>query len=735
MKIRSHLLILVLTSVLPIVVFSAIMTLVFWREQRQAFEQRYLDRVRAMSIALDRELDGTIRSLQVLSESPHLKAGDLLSFYEQAQRTLSMQSAWTNIILIDAERARQIINLRRPYGAPLPEADKESLAAVLRAGQPFVPPLSKGPVSGEWATRIMVSGISDSGRRYVLAAVLKPESWLAFLQSYPTPPDATMTLLDQNGIVIARTLNPGRWIGQPASPALYAESRKSPEGAYINKGLEGQWFYTGHSRSKISGWTIATGVPKQGVEAALRESTIMMFAGATATAILAIMLAVVFGRRISQPVTRLARSAHALAGGEQVDEDEDTTVAEVAEVRKAFHESAQKLRAQESVLRETDRRKDEYLAMLGHELRNPLGVITSAVQLLRRKAPLNPELNELREIVEHQTEHMTRLMDDLLDVSRISRGQMHLNTELCDLTKIVRQTAEDYRATLESSGSQLIVNVPDASLWVSGDRTRLAQAVSNLIHNANKFSDPGAVVTVDLSENTAKTQAILVVRDTGIGMEPQVLAHLFEPFSQGFHGIERSRGGLGLGLALVKGLIDMQGGEVRANSEGPGRGAEITIQLPLQPPPATVTAAVPPAEKSSRTYRVLIIEDNGLAARTMKMFLSDQGHIVEFAHTGIDGIAVARRFRPEVVLCDIGLPECDGYTVARELRQETSLNGVYLIAVSGYGQESDKQRAWDAGFDAYLVKPINLTELETMLSDRSQGERKIINGDVSNVAS
>jgi hypothetical protein len=259
MKIRSHLLLLVLGVVVPTLAFSTVMTVVFWREQRHALEQRYLDRARALAIALDRELDGTIRALQVLAASPALQADDLGRFYEQATRTLSRQDTWVNIIVNDPATGRQLLNLRLPFGAPLPEAtvDQATLAAIVTAGRPFVPPLRKGSVSGQYRTAVLLPVQSESGRQYVLVAVIDQSSWLRFLSSYPIAPDATLTLLDQNGIIIARTLNPERWIGQPASPSLYAESRKSPEGAYPSRGLEGQWFYAAHSRSKLAGWTVA----------------------------------------------------------------------------------------------------------------------------------------------------------------------------------------------------------------------------------------------------------------------------------------------------------------------------------------------------------------------------------------------------------------------------------------------------------------------------------------------
>lgn len=281
----------------------------------------------------------------------------------------------------------------------------------------------------------------------------------------------------------------------------------------------------------------------------------------------------------------------------------------------------------------------------------------------------------------------------------------------------------NYRATLEGNGLQLHLHMPQRPFRGFGDRTRLAQTVSNLMHNASKFTDPGAAVTVDLREDAANKDVIFVVRDTGIGMEPEVLARLFEPCSQGDHGMDRRRGGLGLGLALVKRLIELHGGDVRAPSDGLGRGSELTIRLPLQPEPAPATKAVVHRVRSARFYQVLVIEDNRLAVRTMKIFLIRQGHNVEVAYTGPEGSAAARRFQPDVVRCDIGLPGCDGYTVAQQLRQEAPVNRVYLIAVSGYGQERDKQRAWEAGCDAYLVKPINLQELETKLLEFSQAEQ------------
>ena len=372
-------------------------------------------------------------------------------------------------------------------------------------------------------------------------------------------------------------------------------------------------------------------------------------------------------------------------------------------------------------LRNADRQKDDFLAALAHELRNPLGVVSNAFDILPETQTPEPVSQELRDIIGRQIGLMSRLVDDLLDVSRISRGQIGLAREPCDFAAIARQTADDYRAILESNGLELALDVPSHPVWVVGDCTRLAQSISNLLQNAGKFTSAGDTVTVKLVDNPDEHCTVLSVRDTGIGMELDFLARIFEPFSQFDPGVGR-KGGLGIGLSLVKGLIELHGGEVHARSEGPGHGSEITIRLPTQ----KFADSRDPAPKSTiadadalACYRILVIDDNSLAARTLQIFLSDKGHQVELAVTGPQGLEKARQFLPQVVLCDIGLPGLDGYSVARQLRQELGSSKMFLIAVSGYGQEEDQERAKTAGFDAYLVKPISLKDLEKLLAEFS----------------
>jgi signal transduction histidine kinase/DNA-binding response OmpR family regulator len=368
-------------------------------------------------------------------------------------------------------------------------------------------------------------------------------------------------------------------------------------------------------------------------------------------------------------------------------------------------------------IQEGDRRKNEFLAMLAHELRNPLAPIRNAVHVLRLLGLKEPTLVQSRDMIDRQVTHMARLIDDLLDMSRLSRGKILLRKERLDLTALVQNTAEDYRGSLETAGLKLEVRLPGMPVVVVGDPTRLAQVVGNVLHNAHKFTDPGGLVTVDLTCEREGRTAVIRLRDTGIGMEPEMLGRVFETFSQADSSLDRSRGGLGLGLALVKGLIQLHGGEVAAASPGLGQGTEITIRLPLDEHAEAPSPEQELPNHGGGAHRILVIEDNPDTAESIRMLLTLNGHEVEVAYKGAGGLEAARTFRPEIVLCDIGLPGgMDGYAVARTLRQDPELASIYLIATTGYGQDEDQRRSREAGFDAHLTKPVDFTEFERLLA-------------------
>jgi signal transduction histidine kinase/DNA-binding response OmpR family regulator len=368
-------------------------------------------------------------------------------------------------------------------------------------------------------------------------------------------------------------------------------------------------------------------------------------------------------------------------------------------------------------IQEGDRRKNEFLAMLAHELRNPLAPIRNSVQIMRLMGVQDAPIIQARDMIDRQVTHMARLIDDLLDMSRLSRGKILLRQERIDLVQIVRDAVQDYRSTLEAAGLSVELRIPQESIYTQGDPVRVAQMVGNILHNAGKFTDPGGTVTVTASADTDSQLAQVAIRDTGIGMDNEILARVFDAFTQADRSLDRSRGGLGLGLALVKGLVELHGGTVQAASAGPGQGTEIVIRLPLKErgSPARRPAANIPHDEIST--RVLVIEDNRDTAESMRMLLSLSGHPVAVAHTGPEGIETARRFRPTVVLCDIGLPGgMDGCEVARVLRQDPEFTATYLIALTGYGQGEDRARCLEAGFDRHFTKPIDFTELQHVLA-------------------
>jgi signal transduction histidine kinase/ActR/RegA family two-component response regulator len=353
---------------------------------------------------------------------------------------------------------------------------------------------------------------------------------------------------------------------------------------------------------------------------------------------------------------------------------------------------------------EQARRKDQFLAMLAHELRNPLAPVRFAAQVLETTDLRGDQLRETTALIGRQVAHMARIIDDLLDVSRLTRGLIVLDRERLDVAELARRIAGDHQLTARTRGVSVRALAPRA-VFVDGDRTRLKQVLDNLIDNAVKFSPAGAEVTV--SVETRDGTARLVVRDHGEGLQPELVPHLFEPFSQGDRSLDRHRGGLGLGLALVRALTRLHGGEASAASDGPGRGATFTITLPLldagvdRPAGGTFEA-----RGAGPRIRVLIAEDNQDAADSLRLLLELAGHEVFIARTGPEAILEAHRRRPDIVLCDIGLPGMNGYDVARALRDDATLRPVRLVAVTGYATEDDRDEASLAGFDRHLRKPV-----------------------------
>lgn len=384
-------------------------------------------------------------------------------------------------------------------------------------------------------------------------------------------------------------------------------------------------------------------------------------------------------------------------------------------------------------LREMDQRKDEFLATLAHELRNPLAPILNAVAVMQFKGLGDPILESMREVIERQATHMARLVDELLDVSRIATGKLSLQLKTMDLTTVVNGAIEVARSIIDLHGHQLDVVMPSHPILLKGDEVRLTQVFANLLTNAAKYTEPGGHIRL-VSEADGDLLRVHV-DDTGIGIPKEMLSRVFGLFAQIDCSLERTKGGLGVGLALVRRLVELHKGQVTADSAGLGQGSRFTVTLPRltannSHEPNDVLLPPGTDEYSSESLRILIVDDNEDAAKSLEMLLDFRGHLTRVSHTGLDGLAVARDFQPVVCILDIGLPGMSGYEVARALRGDPAFADTTLIALSGYATEEDKRLAIEAGFNMHLTKPANISMIDQILSARQYLSRPAVHCEI-----
>ena len=370
----------------------------------------------------------------------------------------------------------------------------------------------------------------------------------------------------------------------------------------------------------------------------------------------------------------------------------------------------------QEALRQADRRKDEFLATLAHELRNPLAPIRNALHIMRLKADDPATMEQARLIMERQLGQMVRLVDDLLDVGRITRGKLELRKERVDLASVIKNAVDTTRPLIEAAGHELTLSLPALPIYLDADPVRLAQVLSNLLNNAAKYMDRGGHIWV--SATRRDREVAVTVRDQGIGIPPEALPTIFDMFMQVEESLEKSRGGLGIGLTLAKQLVEMHGGSIEAHSPGSGQGAEFTVRMPVVPP---LTAAVTPRDEESRRelpvrFRILVADDNIDAVESMGMMLRLMGNDVRTVRDGLQAVEEAATFRPDVALLDIGMPGLNGYEAARRIREQRWGKEIVLVALTGWGQEEDKRKAIDAGFAQHFTKPVSPTDIANLMA-------------------
>jgi len=715
MRLRSSLISLVAATALPLVGFAVLVSALLIRHDQDNFVRAVQDRNRAFMSAVDAELKGHVRTLEALASLPSLARGDLRELHTTLVLALAAQPDWITVILHDPDGS-SLLNAHFPYGQPLPPASNpEGVRIAARTQKPVIGNIAPGRLRAMLGVPVRVPVVRDGTTVYVITAVIDPDAFTRLIQQQHLPEGWVSGLVDSNGRFIARV--PERPAGTLASADYRAAVESAPEGWYRGSTVEGSDTYTAYARSDLTHWSVGFAIPASVVLAGATRAAWMMAVGALACIGLAVGIALWLGRRIARPIVALASGVPLLdstTGRVHVASDID----EVRELLRAMNRASDALRErvrlaarEREVLAESDRAKDEFIAMLSHELRNPLAALTSAAQILAVTRPGSDVANAAQGVIERQTRQMTRLVEDLLDVSRIAMGKASLEREEIDLADLVQGVVLTWEQSGKLEQRRLVTRLQP--VWTHGDRSRLEQVLSNLLDNAVKFtSDGGNIeVTLDRDDNWAR----LVVSDRGAGIAAEQLPHVFELFVQGPQDVSRRRGGIGVGLALVKRLVDMHGGSVDVHSEGPGLGSRFVVRLPAVQPAQVPTISLTATQVGGEPLHILLVEDNQDARRSLGLLLSLDGHVVDEAASGVEGLEKATRARPDLALVDVGLPNIDGYELARRIRQLPGGVAVRLVALTGYGQPADKQRARDAGFDEHVTKPIGAEALRQVL--------------------
>ena len=722
MKLRSHLVVLMVGTLLPMVILAIAGALWLIERERSTFERGATERVRAVMTAVDSELRSSITTLYALAALRQVAAEDLKTVHVELVRALASQPDWLGLSFADTS-GQQLLNARYPYGSKLPPIrERESLERCLKTGRAAVGNMAPVPEGTGHQFSIRVP-VRVGGRiKYVLSAAVDPKTMSTLVQAQYLPESWLGVIVDGNMHFVARSLNNAdALLGAPVSESLRAALVSRWEGWFRGTTIEGLDVYTSFSTSEFSGWSAVLAVPASEVNAARRGSAYLLAGGTAVAVLIAVMVALWLGRRFSAPIVQIASAARNIGSDpwpekptlSQVDEVRDLSVAlqkSVVELQRA--DAAQRYAIDQ--LRATDKAKDEFLAMLGHELRNPLAAIAGASSVLATPGIRDDMSDRARSILRRQLENLSRLVDDLLDVSRTTTGKVALVKRPVELSAIVSATLN----ALRSSGrlAQHEVTSRISPVWINADELRIEQIVSNLIGNAIKFTPAGGRIAVTVEAVGAS--AVLRVTDSGSGIAGDLIDRVFDSFVQGANDIDRSQGGLGLGLALVKALAVQHGGSVTAESAGPGQGSTFIVRLPSMREPAPAPAVQQDDSQSGKTSRrILIVEDNRDAREALRILLGLAGHEVHEAQDGPSGVETAARLKPDLALIDIGLPGIDGYEVARRIRATETERGarMRLIAISGYGQPEDRRRALQAGFDAHLTKPVGMERLNEFL--------------------
>jgi signal transduction histidine kinase/ActR/RegA family two-component response regulator len=735
MRIRAYLYLMAVAILVPVILFAGFALHLLDEAGTEAALARVAQSAQQVALLVDDELSDASAALRVLAASPTLARADLDAFFEEAKRAPEGPASWT--VLLD-EQGAVLLNTQAPPGAPLPAGPPPPYLPDLFAnGRPIVRDVAPGRYSGRLITAVTVP-VEAGGRRYALSITFGTDHFRTLLAEAGLPADWQVDIADGAGHLVASSLGTADLVGQDVAPQLLAAARAQPTGVLDLPLRHGGASKTVYHQVAGSGWVVAVGVPPDVLAARAGDARRMAAMALVAALACACALASWLARGYVRSMGRAVDAAAMLGRGETPPKlrsrivEIDRLLAALrqagAELRRAqvFRDSAGNER-QSQLERETharqtaeeeNRAKDQFLAMLGHELRNPLAPIVTAAQLLRMPDVDGHRARYAGDVISRQVEHMNRLLGDMLDVSRVTRGLVTLNLEDVDLRDVVERAVEQTRPLMEERQHRLELRLPAQPATVRGDQTRLTQVVANLLTNSAKYTPMHG--NIQLSLACAGDEATLSVADDGEGVTPELLPRVFDLFSQGERKADRAQGGLGLGLALVRSMVQLHGGTVDASSPGRGGGSIFTVRLPLKHELAAL--ASPSAPRRARdcapqALRVMLVDDNIDAAVSLSLLLEAAGdHLVSTYYDAASALEWAAFERPDVFILDIGLPDMNGYELAGRLRAMPQFASTLLIALTGYGQLADKARAREAGFDMHIAKPAEPEEILAALA-------------------
>jgi signal transduction histidine kinase len=723
--IRSYLLIVVLAATVPPALLTSALVARAFSTSRAAAERRLLESARVDALAVDRQFESIVGTLQALATSEALEQGDLQKFHQEATRIQSTQTGWFSVTLVSVD-GQQLMNTRVPWGTPLLEAaDPVSLARLVRTRRPTVGSIRSLPLDSirddVFAVRVPV--VKGSDLKFALSAVLRVDALAGVLpQERDQSEEWTRTILDADGTIAVRTRGPENYVGTRAAQDFLERLQRAPEAVSSETTREGTRVYAGTSRGAY-GWSTVVMVPAAVLDGPLRSSMAGVAIGGVLLTLGGFIAAFVASRRLTEDLDAVAAAAAEVAEGRsgtvrkaRTDEtlrlqQSIATAASLLEKRAIERdEQLRRADAARAEAEEANRTKDQFLAVLGHELRNPLAPALTALELMRVRDP--GAFRREREVLERQIAHMSRLVSDLLDLSRLSRGKVQLNRARMEVRLAVDRAVDVARPLIANQHHDLVVDVAGEGLPIEADVDRLVQVFSNLLTNAANYTPRGGHIRLSALAVGGSVQ--IAVEDDGPGIPADIVGSLFQPFAQGPRAIDRRQGGLGLGLALARTFVELHAGAIRFENVSDGSGSRFIVTLPLAGPEPDPATTLPPVHREYPARRVLVVDDNADAASMLAEAFQEAGHTVAVAHDGTSALNRLQTFRADVGIFDIGLPGLTGYELARRAREV--LPGLRLIAVTGYGQAADVDQAHAAGFDAHCVKPVSTAVLLGLIS-------------------